>query len=131
MIDRHRLPLPTPRKPLGVGITSRQGGATPLPRDYLALCGRDPDEALLRQLRTVAAGVEPRSRCRVSARAGVTDCVTGAAGVILEVTRLAWIDAAAGEVVGGYYITPWRATALRYRVQCTGERWVVTATSEL
>jgi hypothetical protein len=100
-------------------------------RYYLALCGRDPDEALLRRLQTIAAGVEPRSQCRVSARTGVTDRATGAAGVILEVTSLSWIHVAAVEVVGGYYVTPWHAAALRYRVEWTREQWVVTAAGEL
>jgi hypothetical protein len=115
----------------GYHLQQPLGDQSPPPRYYLAPCGRDRDEALLRQLRTVAADVEPSSRCRVSARVGVTDRVTVAAGGILEVTRLSWIDAAAVEVVGGHYVTPWQATALRYRVECTGERWVVTAASEL
>jgi hypothetical protein len=78
----------------GYHLQQPSGDQPPPPRYYLALCGRDPDEALLRQLCIVAAGVEQRSRCQVSARAGVTDRVTMAARVILEVRRLSWIDAA-------------------------------------
>ena len=120
-----------PAAVFGYHLQQPSGGpATPAAVLFCAVRGR-PDEALLRQLCTVAAGVEPRSRCQVSAQAGVTDLVAVAARVILEVRRLSWIDAAAVEVVGGCYVTPWQATALRYRVECAGERWVVTAASEL
>jgi hypothetical protein len=68
---------------------------------YLARLGRDPDDACLRRLRALAPGVQPLSRCRVSARDGVVDRVTGGRGVIVQVTRLTWVHAAAVDVVGG------------------------------
>lgn len=98
---------------------------------YLALQGHEPDAALLRRLQALAPGVQPRSHCRVSTRTGVTDRATGAAGVILEVTSMSWRHAAAVEVVGGYYTTPWHAAALWYHVEYDGARWIVTAAREL
>jgi hypothetical protein len=105
--------------------------APPPLRHYLALRGGDPDATVLRRLQTVMPEMAPRSRCRVSARTGVTDRATGAAGVILEVTSVAWRHAGAVEVIGGYYATPWHAAAFRYRVEAAGVRWAVTMTREL
>jgi hypothetical protein len=52
--------------------------------------------------------------------------VTGARGVIVQVTRLTWVHAAAVDVVGGYYIGPLHAAGLRYRVEFNRRRWIVT-----
>jgi hypothetical protein len=93
---------------------------------YLARLGRDPDDALLCRLRTLGSEVQPLSRCRVSARDGVVDRVTGARGVIVQVTRLTWVHAAAVDVVGGYYLTHRQAAGLRYRVEHDGSQWAVT-----
>jgi hypothetical protein len=100
-------------------------------RYYLSLQGHDPSPAVMEQFRTLAPGVQPLSRCRVSAHNGVTDRKTGAAGLIVEVGRLHWLHETAVDVVGGCYETPWRATARRYRVEYDGERWVVTRASDL
>lgn len=97
------------------------------PRYYLALWGRDPGEALLCRLRELTPWVQPLSQCRVSARDGVTDRATGAGGVIVQVARLAWVHAAAVDVVGGYYITHRHAAGLRYRAVSEGSRWSVAA----
>ena len=97
------------------------------PRYYLALRGRDPDAALLRRLGAVTPGVQPFSHCRVTAREGVVDRATGARGVIVQVARLAWVHAAAVDVVGGYYLTHRQAASFRYQVEPDGPRWVVTA----
>jgi hypothetical protein len=94
---------------------------------YLARQGRDPDDAFLRRLRALAPGVQPLSRCRVSARDGVVDRVTGTRGVIVQVTRLTWVHAAAVDVTGGYYLTHRQAAGLRYHVEHDGRRWAVTA----
>jgi hypothetical protein len=96
------------------------------PRYYLALRGRDPREAFLRRLRDLTPWVQPLSQCRVTARDGVIDRATGARGVIVQVTRLAWVHAAAVDVVGGYYIGPLHAAGLRYRVEFNRRRWTVT-----
>jgi hypothetical protein len=96
------------------------------PRYYLALQGRDPGEALLRQLSAVTPGVQPFSHCRVTARDGVVDRATGARGVILQVARLTWVHAAAADVVGGYYLTHRHAAGLRYHVEQDGPHWAVT-----
>ncbi len=96
------------------------------PRYYLALRGRDPDEALLGRLRDLTPRVQPLSHCRVMAREGVCDRATGARGVILQVARLAWVHAAAVEVVGGYYITHRHAASFRYGVASEGVHWAVT-----
>lgn len=98
-----------------------------VPRYYLALRGRDPDEALLRRLRALTPGVQPLSQCRVTARHGVTDRVTGAGGVIVQVARLTWVHGAAADVVGGYFITHRHAAGLRYRVAHDGQHWAVTS----
>jgi hypothetical protein len=100
-------------------------------RYYLALRGGDPQVALLRRVRALAPGVQPRSQCRISARVGVVDRLTGEAGTILEVTSVLWRCATAAEVTGGHYATPWHAAALRYRVAYDGVQWSVTATREL
>jgi hypothetical protein len=95
-------------------------------RYYLALRGRDPDEALLRRLRELTPRVQPLSQCRVTARDGVTDRTTGAGGVIVQVARLTWVHGAAADVVGGYYLTHRHAAGLRYRVEHQGHAWAVT-----
>jgi hypothetical protein len=100
-------------------------------RYYLALRGDDPDAALLRRVRALAPGVEPRSRCRVSARAGVVDHATGDPGVILEMSQVSWRHATAAEILAGYYATPWRAAAFRYRVAYDGVQWSITTAREL
>jgi hypothetical protein len=97
-----------------------------VPRYYLALQGHDPDEALLRRLRELTPWVQPLSQCRVTARDGVIDRVTGAGGVIVQVARLTWVHGAAADVVGGYYITQRHAAGLRYRVEQHGPDWAVT-----
>jgi hypothetical protein len=97
------------------------------PRYYVALRGRDPDEALLRRLAALTPGVRPFSHCRVTARDGVLDRATGARGVIVQVARVAWVHAAAVEVVGGYYLTHRQAASFRYRVEPDGPQWAVTA----
>ena len=97
-----------------------------IPRYYLALQGHDPDEALLRRLRELTPWVQPLSQCRVTARDGVRDRVTGAGGVIVQVARLTWVHRAAADVVGGYYITHRHAAGLRYRVEPQGPHWAVT-----
>jgi hypothetical protein len=93
---------------------------------YIAQQGRDPDDALLGRLRALVSAVQPLSQCRVTARAGVIDRATGARGVILQVARLAWVHAAAVDVVGGYYLTHRHAAGLRYRVEQDGSDWAVT-----
>jgi hypothetical protein len=100
-------------------------------RFYLALRGSDPQAALLRRVRALAPGVQPRSQCRVSARSGVVDHVTGDPGVILEVSQVSWRHAAAAESLAGYYATPWHAAAFRYRVAYDGVQWSITAAREL
>jgi hypothetical protein len=101
------------------------------PRYYVAQQGRDPTEAVLARLRALGATVQPLSQCRVTAREGVVDRVTGAHGIIVHVARLTWRHAAAVDVVGGYYITHRHAAGRRYRVEHDGRRWVVTTTSLL
>jgi hypothetical protein len=54
------------------------------------------------------------------------DRVTGACGVIVQVARLTWLDGAAADVVGGYYITHCHAAGLRYRVERHAHDWAVT-----
>src|SRR5262245_28132280 len=54
-------------------------------RYYLALQGHDPDEALLRRLRMLTPWVQPLSQCRVTARDGVRDRVTGTGGAVVQV----------------------------------------------
>jgi hypothetical protein len=93
---------------------------------YLALRGRDPDEALLDRLRDLTPTIHPLSQCRVTARDGVLDRATGTRGVIVQIARLAWVHTAAVDVVGGYYITHWHAAAFRYGVEPEGPRWAVT-----
>jgi hypothetical protein len=100
-------------------------------RYYLALQGGDPQAALLRRVRALAPGVQPRSQCRVSARSGVVDHATGDPGVILEVSQVSWRHATAAEILAGYFATPWHAAAFRYRVAYTGVRWSITAAREL
>lgn len=97
------------------------------PRYYLALRGRDPDAALLRRLGAVRPGIQPFSHCRVTARDGVLDRATRERGVIVQVARLAWVHAAAVDVVGGYYLTHRQAASFRYEVGPDGHRWAVTA----
>ena len=97
-----------------------------VPRYYLALQGHDPDEALLRRLRELTPWVQPLSQCRVTARDGVMDRVTGACGVIVQVARLTWLHGAAADVVGGYYITHHHAAGLRYHVERHAHDWAVT-----
>ena len=96
------------------------------PRYYVALHGRDPDDALLRRLGVVMPQVQPVSHCRVTARDGVVDRATGARGVIVQVARLTWVHATAVEVVGGYFITHRHAAGFRYRVLEEGHHWAVT-----
>jgi hypothetical protein len=93
---------------------------------YLARLGRDPDDAFLDRLRPLGPAVQPLSCCRVSAREGVVDRVIGARGVIVQVTRLTWVHAAAVDVIGGYYLTHRQAAGLRYRVEHNGRDWAVT-----
>jgi hypothetical protein len=95
-------------------------------RYYLARQGRDPDEALLGRLRDLNPRVQPLSHCRVTAREGVLDRATEARGVIMQVARVAWVHAAAVEVVGGYYITHRHAASFRYRVESDGTHCAVT-----
>jgi hypothetical protein len=95
-------------------------------RYYLAQQGRDPDDTLLCRLRTLGREVQPLSHCRVSARDGVVDRVTGARGVIIQVARLTWVHAAAVDVVGGYYLTHRQAAGLRYHLEHDGREWAVT-----
>jgi hypothetical protein len=97
-----------------------------VPRYYLALQGRDPDETLLHRLRALTPWVQPLSQCRVTARDGVTDRATGAGGVIVQVARLTWVHGAAADVVGGYYITHRHAAGLRYCIEHHGHDWAVT-----
>jgi hypothetical protein len=98
---------------------------------YLALLGHDPDNALLRRLSALTPVIHPLSHCRVTARNGVLDRATGARGVIIQVARLAWVHAAAADVVGGYYITHRHAAAFRYGVEPEGPCWAVTTTALL
>ena len=98
-----------------------------VPRYYLTLQGRDPDQSLLHRLRALTPWVQPLSRCRVTARDGVTDRATGAGGVIVQVARLTWVHGAAADVVGGYYLTHRHAVGLRYRVEQHGHDWAVTS----
>lgn len=101
--------------------------APPPLRYYLAQQGWDPDEALLHRLSAVVSEVYPLSHCRVSAREGVVDRAAGVRGVILQMARLAWVHAAAVDVVGGYYLTHRQAAGLRYHVEHYGHQWAVTA----
>jgi hypothetical protein len=101
------------------------------PRCYVARYGRDPDDACLDRLRALVSGVQPLSQCRVTAREGVVDRTSGARGVIVQVARLAWLHAAAVDVVGGYYISHRHAAGLRYRVEHDGQRWAVTTAALL
>jgi hypothetical protein len=94
---------------------------------YVARQGRDLDDAFLCRFRALTPGVQPPSHCRVSAREGVVDRVTGARGVIVQVTRLIWVHAAAVDVVGGYYLTHRQDAGLRYHVGYDGRQWAVTA----
>jgi hypothetical protein len=96
------------------------------PRFYLALHGRDPEAAVLRQLQRLGPAVHPLSHCRVTARDGVVDRSTGTRGVIIQIARLTWVHGAAADVVGGYYITHRHAAGLRYRVEPQGHDWGVT-----
>src|SRR5919201_3425973 len=73
------------------------------------------------------AGVQPLSHCRVPARDGVVDRISGACGVIVQVTRLTWVHAAAADVVGGYDLTPRHAASFRDHVEHDGRNWAVTA----
>jgi hypothetical protein len=100
-------------------------------RYYLALRGGDPQAALLRRVRALAPGVQPRSQCRVSARSGVVDHATGEPGAILEVSQVSWRSASAAESLAGYFATPWHAAAFRYRVAYDGVQWSITAAREL
>jgi hypothetical protein len=93
---------------------------------YLARQGRDPSEALLGRLRSLAPGVQPFSQCRVSGREGVVDRTTGARGVILQVARLTLLYAAA-DAVGGYYLMHRQAAGFRYHLVPDAGQWVVTA----
>jgi hypothetical protein len=93
-------------------------------RDDLAWHGRDPEAAVLQRL---WPAVHPFSRCRVTARDGVVDRVTGVQGVILQVARLVWVHAAAVEAVGGYYCTHRHAAGFRYHVAHDRDLWAVTA----
>jgi hypothetical protein len=43
----------------------------------------------------------------------------------VQVARLTWLDGAAADVVGGYYITHRHAAGLRYHVVSEGSRWRV------
>jgi hypothetical protein len=97
-----------------------------VPRYYLALQGHDPHEALLRRLRELTPWVQPLSQCRVTARDGVIDRVTGAGGAIVQVARLTWVHGAAADVVGGYYISHRHAAGLLYRVEQQRPDWTVT-----
>ena len=54
------------------------------------------------------------------------DRVTGACWVIVQVARLTWLDGAAADVVGGYYITHRHAAGLCYGVEHHGRHWAVT-----
>jgi hypothetical protein len=74
--------------------------APPLPRYHVARQGRDPDAAHLGRLGAPASEVQPLSQCRVTAREGVVDQATGALGSTVQVARLAWVHAAAVDVVG-------------------------------
>ena len=132
---RGAVPRPPAREPLEAAVCEavfRAQLRQPLvdqprvPRYYLALQGHDPDEALLRRLRELTPWVQPLSQCRVTARAGVLDRVTGAGGVIVQVARLTWVHGAAADVVGGYYITHRHAAGLRYRIEQQGPDWAVT-----
>src|SRR5262245_23020247 len=96
-------------------------------RYYVAQLGRDPDEARLSRLRTLVPAVQPLSECRVSAREREVDRATRARGVLVQVARLAWVRAAAVDVVGGYYLTHRHAAGLRYHVEQQGDHWAVTA----
>jgi hypothetical protein len=100
-------------------------------RYYVARHGRDPDDACLDRLRALVPEVQPLSQCRVTAREGVVDRATGARGMIVQVARLAWVYAAAVDVVGGYYISHRHAAGLRYRVEHDGQRWAVTTAALL
>jgi hypothetical protein len=94
---------------------------------YLALHGRDPEAAVLHRLQHLGSAVHPFSRCRVTARDGVIDRVTGVQGVILQVAWLVWVHAAAVEAVGGYYCTHRHAAGFRYDVAHDRGLWAVTA----
>jgi hypothetical protein len=94
---------------------------------YGAWQGREPDDACLGRLRAFASDVQPLSRCRVSARDGVVDRISGACGVIVQVSRLTWVHAAAADVVGGYDLTPRHAASFRDHVEHDGRHWAVTA----
>jgi hypothetical protein len=94
---------------------------------YVARQGRDPNDAVLGRLRAFASDVQPLSHCRVSARDGVVDRISGARGIIVQVTRLTWVHAAAVDVIGGYYLTHRQAAGLHYHVEYDGRRWAVTA----
>jgi hypothetical protein len=98
---------------------------------YLALLGHDPDDALLRRLNALVSAVQPLSQCRVTAREGVVDRATGARGIIVQIARLAWVHAAAVDVIGGYYLTHRHAAGLRYRVEPEGPTWAVITASLL
>jgi hypothetical protein len=113
-------------------LLQQLASARPYPlRYYLALRGGDPQASLLRRVRALAPGVQPRSQCRVSARSGVVDRTTGDPGVILEVSQVSWRYATAAEILAGYFATPWHAAAFRSRVVYDGVQWSLTAAREL
>lgn len=101
--------------------------APPSSHYYLTLQGRDPEAAVLYRLQRLGPAVHPFSRCRVTARDGVVDRVTGVQGVILQVARLVWAHAAAVDAVGGYYCTHRHAAGFRYHVAHNRGLWAVTA----
>ena len=98
---------------------------------YLALRGRDPADDLMCRLWDLAPWVKKRSQCRISARDGVIDRDTGARGLIVEVSSLSWMDAAAVDVVGGYYAAPLEAAIVLYHVAYDEDRWDVKAARDL
>jgi hypothetical protein len=130
---RPRRPVPTPLQVAVCEAVFRYQlqqplADTPQPAHYyLALQGQDPEVAVLHRLQRLGPAVHPFSRCRVTARDGVVDRVTGVQGVILQVARLVWVHAAAMDAVGGYYCTHRHAAGFRYHVAHDRGPWAVTA----
>jgi hypothetical protein len=130
---RPRRPVPTPLEVVVCEAIFRYQLQQPVadaPQSshyYLALQGRDPEAAVLHRLQRLGPAVHPFSRCRVTARDGVVDRVTGVQGVILQVARLVWVHGAAVDAVGGYYCTHQHAAGFRYHVAHDRGPWAVTA----
>jgi hypothetical protein len=85
----------------------------------------DPTDEFMKRFSGHKPPVRKISECILHSFEGVTDKLTGKAGLIFRVTEIRWISADEVEVTGGYYEAGLSASGNTYRVAKQQGKWKV------